>query len=180
MLEWLIGQFAKLLGPKAPCEFEPHSFQRKMIQTHMEEIRARLGYSLLSYVLCFSLIFTYLPVIFTYSPFFFLHSRWEDAFWCILVIALLLAYGWTLPLFLLQGYLWMKPALHGGAELAATHTIIGFVLIAHALFWGSAPVLLFRLPSFMLTFQSENLLFTPLLNDFLSIVLDFALSSFFF
>ena len=31
----------------------------------------------------------------------------------------------------------------------------------------------------MLSFQSENLLFTPLLNDFLSIVQDFAFSSFF-
>lgn len=142
---------------------------------HFRESLYRISYWFISFFFSCIIFYLYLPSLFMFSPFFFLHTSWDDAFVSLLRIASLYSFFWTAPFLLFQIYSWFTPGLlpKENRDLKNLMLWLGVIISLYLIF---APMLLWSVPAFFLTFHSSVFYFTPSLSFLANLVWDFSFS----
>ena len=157
----VIERFAKPWDLISPHGFDPHSFH--LFSAHFIELRFRFIYFSISWLMSVLIWFSFLPDLFLLSPFAFLSYQWDETLLTLLYISIQAASLASCPFFLWHIYLFLKPALLP-RELSVLYIVIIWSAFIFSVCLIAAPFLLFRLPYFFLSFQSDTLVFFPTFN----------------
>lgn len=149
-----------------------------MLIQHLEELKFRFFYFISSLFLSSSIAFYFLPSLLKFSPLFFLNHKWEDALFTFIILAFLIGFISCFPLFLFHLFMFLIPALYPKEKHKLTIVLL-FISTSVFIYWTCAPFIIFSLPTFYLSYHTDTLLLTPLLQDFLEIIEDYFLCTIF-
>jgi len=143
-----------------------------MISYHILELRLRLQYIMMALIMSWVISIYNMPTVMEYSPYLFLNHKWEDAFWTYLILSLIVAIITCMPMIIFHIQMYIIPALYPKESLMFSSIIIYFTLIL-SFYWFSAPFIIYNLPTYNLSIHTETIQLTPILIEFLEIVIDY-------
>jgi Sec-independent protein secretion pathway component TatC len=107
-----------------------------------------------------------------YSPYQFLNHKWEDGIWTYLILSLIVAFISCFPVIIFHIIMYLIPALYPKESLMISSYFI-YLTVILSLYWFSAPFILYNLPTYNLTLHTETIQLTPILIEFLELVIDY-------